>query len=174
MVDRPENSAPSRVLRFCGRFVFAITAQLLAFEALPEFFGLYHLYPVSWMASQVLNLLGVQANLTTMELANGFCRLELTGIQYAVTHECTGILAVFVLTAAILAYPVPSRQRGTGLLMAIPAVTFFGVLRLVVLGIVAGARPGWIELFHLYIMELATLAFALFVFIYWIEDMRRD
>ena len=109
-----------------------------------------------------------------MELAHGFCRLELTGIQYAVTHECTGILTVFVLTAAVLAYPVFSRERGTGLLMTIPAVTFFGVLRLVVLGIVAGVRPGWIEFFHLYIMELATLAFAMFVFIYWIEDMRSD
>jgi exosortase/archaeosortase family protein len=168
------NPSASRALRFCALFVLLIAAQLLVFEILPEFFSLYHLYPVSWMASHGLNLLGTHANLITSELADGFCRLELSGIQYAITHECTGILAVFVLTAAVLAYPADLRVRGRGLVLAIPAVTFFGVLRLIVLGIVAQARPDWIELFHVYIMELATLAFAMFVFIYWIEDMCRD
>ncbi len=71
---------------------------------------------------------------------------------------------------------IPCRSTGARAWIAagVTAVTFFGVLRLIVLGIVARARPDWIELFHVYIMELATLAFAMFVFIYWIEDMCGD
>ncbi len=157
-------------LRFCGLFIVGIAAQITIHESSPMFFGVFHLLPVSWLATRILVLLGVQAELVTRHLAQGFCRLDLSGVHYAVTHECTGIIAVFILAAAVMAYPVALRERARGLLLAIPAVTLFGVLRLVILGIVAQARPLWIEVFHVYIMELVTIAFAMFVFIYWVEE----
>jgi len=159
-------------IRFCGRFALFIVAQIVVYELLPTIFSTFHLLPISWLATQILVLIGVPAELVTRHLAAGFCRLDLAGAQYAVTHECTGILAVFVVGAAVMAYPVALRARVRGLALAVPAVSLFGILRLVILGVVAQSRPEWIEVFHVYIMELATLAFAMFVFIYWIEDMR--
>lgn len=159
-------------LRFCGQFALVVFAQVAVFELLPGIFSSFHLLPISWLATQILGSVGVHAELITHDLAAGFCRLDLSGVQYAVTHECTGILAVFVVSAAVIAYPVAWRSRLRGLALAVPAVSLFGILRLVILGIVAQSRPDWIEVFHIYIMELATLAFAMYVFIYWIEDLR--
>lgn len=160
-------------IRFCGLFLACLAALAASLEAFPTAYGFLHLFPVSWLATQILQALGVRATLGSRELADGRCRLDLDGVDYLVTHECTGIVALFVVLAAVAAYPTDPPSKGRGLLLGLAAVTLFGALRLVVLGIVAQSRPAWIELFHVYIMELASVAFAMFVFVYWI-GMTRD
>ncbi len=75
--------------------------------------------------------------------------------------------------ALTLAYPAATRARGEALLLGIPAIFVFSSLRLVVLGMVAQFEPPWIDLFHVYVMELDTLGFMLFVWKYWIDELNR-
>ena len=161
-------------LRFCGVFLAFLAGFAALFELLPAAFGRLHLTPVAWTATAALQAMGVRAELETRHASAGYGLLDLDGVDYLVTHECTGILAVFILAAAILAYPTRREAKRRGLVLGIPAVTLFGVFRLVVLGVVAQTRPAWIDLFHVYIMELATLAFAMFVFVYWVEEYAGD
>jgi len=160
-------------VRFCLWFLASLAMLATLLELFPAPFGYLHLSPVAWIATVILKTIGVPAELTTRDAAAGYCLLDLDGVHYLVTHECTGIVAAFIVTAAIIAYPTARTQKHRGLALAIPAVTLFGVLRLVVLGVVAQSRPEWIDVFHVYIMELATLAFAIFVFVYWIEEFAR-
>lgn len=159
-------------VRFCGRFLLWLAVLAASFDAFPATYGFVHLYPVSWLATFVLQALGVRATLGARDTAAGHCRLDLDGVDYLVTHECTGIVALFLTVAAVAAYPTDLPSKGRGVLLGAAAVTLFGVLRLVVLGVVAQARPAWIELFHVYVMELATVAFAMFVFVYWVDTTR--
>ena len=75
--------------------------------------------------------------------------------------------------ALSLAYPASWRDRGVGLLVGVPAIAVFSCLRLVVLGVVVHVEPEWIEIFHVYVMELATLGFMLFVWKHWINGLSR-
>jgi hypothetical protein len=89
-------------------------------ELFPAPFGYLHLSPVAWIATVILKTIGVPAELTTRDAAAGYCLLDLDGVDYLVTHECTGIVAAFIVTAAIIAYPTARTQKHRGLALAIP------------------------------------------------------
>ena len=169
----PDFHSIRQPVRFCLWFLACFAGLATSLELFPRLFGYFHLLPVATMATVILEAIGVTAELTSRHVVAGYCLLDLDGVDYLVTHECTGIVAAFVLAAAIAAYPTSAWRKSRGLVIAMPAVTLFGVPRLVVLGVVAQARPEWIDLFHVYIMELATLGFAIFVFVYWVEEFAR-
>lgn len=158
-------------IRFCLLFALGLGALALAFEFLQGFFAAAYMYPVSATAAGLLNWMSFEAILDTSQLSSGFCEMVLRQIVYRVTFDCTGVFALVVFLALTAAYPASLRQRGIALLLGIPAIFVFSALRLVVLGMVAYLEPGWIELFHVYVMELATLGFMLFVWKYWINQV---
>jgi hypothetical protein len=47
----------------------------------------------------------------------------------------------------------------------------FGTLRIIIMVIVVLTAPSRIEVFHLYIMSIANLGFALFIWVYWINGV---
>jgi exosortase/archaeosortase family protein len=160
-------------LRFVALFVAYLALLGALFESVPALFQHLYMLPVAHLATALLQGLTLEAVLDTTQLANGFCELALSRIVYRVTFDCTGIFAVLVYTALTLAYPADARRRASGLALGLPAIFAFSVLRIFVLGIVAHLEPAWIELFHVYVMELATLGFMLFAWKYWLEQVRR-
>ena len=157
--------------RFCLLFVVFLSLQALVFELWQPLFGTVYMRPVSSVATFFLRLMRVQAELDTSQIQQGFCELSLDRIVYLITYDCVGIFALLIYLAATLAYPASVARKGRGLLLGIPAVFVFSALRVVILGLVAHLVPEWIELFHVYIMELATLGFVLFVWMYWINEV---
>ena len=141
------------------------------FEHGQTIFGILYMYPISTTATFLLNLMGLRAWLSTASLPQGFCELGLEEIVYRVTFDCTGLFPLLVFLALVLAYPTSLVKKGNALLLGIPAIFVFSTLRLVTLGVVAHLSPKWIELFHVYVMELATLGFMLFVWKYWINEV---
>lgn len=166
-------SADRRSLRFVGGFVAWLVGLGALFELLPSLFQQLYMLPVAHLSTGILQLLSLEAALDTSQLSAGFCELLLRSIIYRITFDCTGIFAVLVFSALTLAYPeVASRQRLAGFALGLPAIFAFSVLRIVVLGLVAYVEPDWIELFHVYVMELATLGFLLYVWTYWLGQVR--
>lgn len=145
----------------------------MIFEVFPWLFQHFYMLPVSYAATACLQLLTVEAALDTASLPDGFCELILSRIVYRVTFDCTGIFALLSYVALTCAFPASGGQRLSGLVLGIPAVAAFSVLRIVILGVVAAIQPRWIEVFHVYVMELATLGFMLFTWMYWLAQVRR-
>lgn len=156
-----------------GLFAAALAGLGVLFELLPTLFQHLYMLPVSHVSAILLKVLSVEAILDTGHLSDGFCELAVSRVVYRITFDCTGIFAVLAYTALTLAYPAPMGQRLSGLGLGLPAIFVFSVLRITVLGIIAQIEPAWIEVFHVYVMELATLGFMLFTWSYWLGQVRR-
>ena len=130
-----------------------------------------HLFmvPMTAAAELVLRGLGLQAQLGAPDVVQGICILTVAGIAYIVTFECTGLFALLMCLAAVLAFPARWGMRGRGILMVVPAFFVYASLRIVVLGLVAHFTPQHIELFHLYVMVVANLGFVLALWLSWLQ-----
>jgi exosortase/archaeosortase family protein len=91
--------------------------------------------------------------------------LVLGGGAIDVKTGCSGIAAVLILAAAILAFPARPWRRLVGLPIAAAAVFSLNLLRLATLVLVARYLPSRLELFHVYVWQtlIAVLSFALFL-----------
>lgn len=158
-------------LRFCLFFAAWLGVMALGFElGRSQLVDLY-MYPISYAAMQLLNLAGVEAELGETLLATGVCELAVRDIVYLVTFECTGIFALFMCLAAVLAYPAPMVDRAKGVVLVVPAFIVYSTLRLLVMGMVAHFAPAQIELFHVYIMVLVNIGFVLLLWMYWVQEV---
>lgn len=158
-------------LRFCLFFAAWLGGLALGFElGRSQLVDLY-MYPVSYAAAQLLNLAGVEAQLGATLLATGVCELAVQEIVYRITFECTGIFALFMCLAAVLAYPATPVDKVKGVVLVVPAFAVYSTLRLMVMGMVARFVPAQIELFHVYIMVLANIGFVLLLWMYWIREV---
>lgn len=164
----------SRAARFCLLAILFLAAFGVLFEVARPLFATLYLWPVSRVAVFFLGVAGLDARLDATGLDQGICELVLADVIYVVNFDCAGTFALVAFVALVAAYPVPWSTKGNGLLLGIPAIASFSVLRLVVLGVVARLNPDWIELFHVYVMELATLGFMLFVWKVWVDDAVHD
>ena len=162
-----------RSLRFLGLFAAGLAGLGGLFEGVPSLFQQLYMLPVSHLSTAFLQILSIDAILDTSRLSDGFCELAVSRIVYRVTFDCTGIFAVLAFAALTLAFPATIRQKAAGLALGLPAIFAFSVVRITVLGLVAGLEPAWIEVFHVYVMELATLGFMLFTWMYWLGQVRR-
>lgn len=160
-----------RSLKFCLLFAVYFGALAFVFELSESVFARIYMYPVASTATGLLGAMAFDAVLDTTQIPLGFCEMVLRQITYRVTFDCTGLFALLVFLSLTLAYPADSRKKGLALLIGIPAIFVFSSMRLVVLGIVAYVEPDWIEVFHVYVMELATLGFMLYVWKYWINKV---
>ena len=161
--------AESRALRFLLRFAAYLAVLAVAFELGHGPWAQGYMRPLASIAAGALRALSLPAYLDTSDLQLGSCELILRDLAYRVTFDCTGVFALLVFAALTGAYPATARQRLEALLTGLPAIALFSCLRLVVLGAVAYVEPEWIEIFHVYVMELATLGFMLFVWKYWVN-----
>ncbi len=144
-----------------------------AYETVPGLLGWLYLLPVTWAAYGIAAAAGIAVDVDTSPLASGFCELAVHGVTYTVSLACTGLFTCSLYVAACVAYPSPLRLRLTGIALGIPAFMTFGVLRLLIMIGVATLAPARIEIFHTYIMTIANLGFALFVWVYWLAGPNR-
>jgi exosortase/archaeosortase family protein len=159
--------------RFLLLFVAGIASLALIFSQWQPFFDRAYLYPVSWTATSLLDLIGIGTRLDADPLPLGFCLMIFETSTFRVIHECTGIFALLIFAAALFAYPAPIKQKLRGLLLGLPAFFAYSALRLVVLGLVAHFQPTWIHFFHLYLMVLLNLGFLIFIWSIWVKGALR-
>jgi len=159
--------------RFLLLFLAGIASLALAFSRWQPFFDKAYLYPVSWTATALLDLIGIGTRLDAGPLPLGFCLMIFEDATFRVIHECTGIFALLIFAAALLAYPAPMKEKLRGLLLGLPAFFAYSALRLVILGLVVHFQPTWIHFFHLYLMVLLNLGFLIFLWSTWVKGALR-
>ena len=156
-------------LRFVATFALLLGCMAVLFENWRAPWVDLFMYPVTYGAVSVLNALGIQAELSRLDQVGGACQLVLENVVYLVTFECTGIFALFICLASVLAFPVGPIHRVKGFGLVVPAFACYSVTRLVTLGLVAHFAPGYIHLFHVYVMVLVNVGFVLTLWLYWVR-----
>jgi len=159
----------TRVPRYVLAFGVWLALFAVMFHATRPFWVSFFMMPLAGIAEAGLSTLGLPANLGDPYASAGFCLLSVGTVVYRVTFECTGIFALFLCSASILAFPVTARARLQGLLLTIPAFVAYAALRLIIMGVVAHVSPSHIDLFHLYVMVVANVGFVLALWLYWLQ-----
>lgn len=157
--------------RFFLFFLLWLGAFALLFEMRRTLFVHGFMYPVAACTAGALRLLGVDAMLGELQVSAGMCFLAVESVVYRVTFECTGIFALFMCLAAVMAFPAAKGARARGVALVVPAFFCYSVTRMVVLGIVASVAPAHIELFHLYVMVLVNVGFVVALWLYWLDGV---
>ncbi len=160
------------------RYVLAFAAWLgllaALFHVVRSQLVTFFMMPLASLAEAGLRVLGLPASLGDPFADAGFCLLTIGPVVYRVTFECTGIFALLLCSASVLAFPVPLSRRLQGLLMVLPAFVAYAALRLIIMGVVAHVSPAHIELFHLYVMVVANVGFVLALWLYWLRSTSPD
>ena len=158
-------------MQFCTLFFAWLLVLAGLFELTRALFVELYMYPISYVAAWILSSMGINAYLGETLLASGVCQLAVSDILYLVTFECTGIFALFMCAASVLAYPASKTSKIKGISLVVPAFLAYSTLRLVVMGLVARFIPDQIELFHVYIMVLVNIGFVLLLWLYWVREI---
>ena len=110
-----------RVPRYILAFGACLGLQAVVFHATRSLWVHIFMLPLTGIAQVCLSALGLSAEVGGVNASEGICLLSVGHIVYRVTFECTGIFALFLCTASILAFPVALTARLKGLLLVVPA-----------------------------------------------------
>lgn len=84
---------------------------------------------------------------------------------------CNGLEALFLMTAAVLAYPTSWRRRVQALVVYLPVLFLLNLLRVVMLLYVMAAWPAYIDTFH---YQIGQGILVIFVFGFWMHFVRHE
>ncbi len=161
---RPKRAAAWRFL-----LVFAAIALVgFAIEVVP-WFDLHVIKPltagIAWSAGQLVQLFGGAASV------DGNVIRHPGGFAVAVYNGCSGIEAVILLSAAILAFPAGWRSRAIGLLLGTLAVMLINLLRVISLYYLGQYSREWFDWAHLYAWDILIMLDVLMVFLCWLRTL---
>ncbi|MCS6936557.1 MAG: archaeosortase/exosortase family protein [Candidatus Bipolaricaulota bacterium] len=127
---------------------------------------------VSWanhltaqMLAGLLRLLGAGGSAEGAYVRSEFFSLEIVA-------ECTAILPIVIFLGAVWATPATTRSRWSAVLMGVPAIVLFNLVRLVSLIYIGYLAPRWIETVHLLVWQPLVILFSVGLWLWWAERWR--
>jgi exosortase/archaeosortase family protein len=150
-------------LRFFYRFFLIFAAFVFAAVMMPKGFN-------SWYNSVWAGIVGAILSVTDGSVRVAGELVSYNGFRVVVIPECTGLIAMLLFTAFILAFPASARGRLQGLMYGLPILFAFNAFRLSLLLVIGENWPSAFEYVHIYI---AQMLFILVVFIICLTWLRR-
>lgn len=118
---------------------------------------------ITWVSGGLVSLFGGSAMVTgnVMQHAGGFA------IQ--VSNGCSGLEAVILLAAAVLAYPASWRSRAWGLMVGFIFIMGMNLLRVISLFYIGQYSRSWFDWAHLYAWDVLIIIDGFIVFLIWLR-----
>lgn len=88
--------------------------------------------------------------------------------------ECTGLFEMVIYAACVLAFPTSWSKKGLGLLLGVPAIYVFNLLRILCLLVVGRYANPMFDFFHLYFWQATLIIMITAVWLLWIYAIVRD
>jgi exosortase family protein XrtM len=90
-----------------------------------------------------------------------------------IDRGCEGVEGIFILIAAILAYPAGIGSRFKGLLGGILIIYCFNIARIVGLYYILKYKPDLFDIMHMYIGQTVIIIIAVLYFIVWLNAITK-
>ncbi len=90
------------------------------------------------------------------------------GFSVEIIEECTGIFEMLIFLAALISYPASWRAKSIGILLGIPTLYLFNVVRIVFLAVVGAHYAGLFDFMHLYFWQSTLILMITTVWVIWI------
>lgn len=103
--------------------------------------------------------------------ASGNVLVHPGGFAIQVSNGCSGLEAVILLAAAVLAYPAPWRSRSWGLALGFAFIMGLNLLRVVSLFYIGQYSRAWFDWAHLYAWDVLIIIDGLVVFLVWLRHL---
>jgi len=168
-------SAPSpgplpNVLWFLVVFAGVYTGLYAFYSAVPDqvLKQMVHFYCIVRPGAQVIQLLAPADGVTAVAGA-----LQSTRASLSVVRGCDGSGVVFLLAAAIVAFPASAKRKLLGLAGALALTYVLNQARLVVLYFVAAYRYDWFHLLHAYFIPMLIIILSCIFFMWWASASAR-
>jgi exosortase H (IPTLxxWG-CTERM-specific) len=85
-----------------------------------------------------------------------------------IVGECTGISEALIFAASVVAFPTRWKKKWIGLLLGIPLIYGFNVLRILMLLVVGRYQPSMFHFFHIYFWQATLILMIISVWLLWI------
>ncbi len=95
--------------------------------------------------------------------------IHLKGISLDVRFGCNGLEAFFIYVAAILSFPASGRKKMWGVFVGFLIIQGLNILRIVALCFCAVYLKKYFYYFHIYVAQGIMIAFALVLFLFWLN-----
>jgi len=96
------------------------------------------------------------------------------GFGVRIITECTGLFEMVIYAACVLAFPTQWSKRGLGLLIGLPAIYVFNLLRILCLLLAGRYVNSMFEFFHIYFWQATLIVMITSVWLFWIYWIVRD
>ncbi len=121
---------------------------------------------IAWTAGHVIQWAGGAA-----EVVDHVIQQPQGGFAIAVANGCSGLEAVILLSAAIVAFPAPWPSRARGVLIGTVVIMVFNLLRVISLFYLGQYSRQWFDWAHLYFWDIIIMLDGLLVFILWVRQL---
>jgi exosortase/archaeosortase family protein len=95
--------------------------------------------------------------------------LHIGGVAIHIVPDCTPLMPITSLSAAVIAFPAPLAWRAGGLLVGATILWFYNLLRIYALMLVLAFKPGWFDFIHVYLWQTVTLIVVFAMFVLWLH-----
>jgi exosortase H (IPTLxxWG-CTERM-specific) len=96
------------------------------------------------------------------------------GFAVRIVSECFGLLEMAIFGAAVLAFATTWRKRALGLLLGVPAIYLFNLLRIAMLLVAGRSSPALFEFAHVYFWQATLILVITSLWLLWIRFVVRD
>lgn len=120
---------------------------------------------IAWLAGHLVQWFGGAAQVYGRVIRHP------EGFAIQISNGCSGLEAVILLGAAILAFPASWRARAQGLLFGTLAIMALNQLRVISLFLIGQHSREWFDWAHLYAWDILIMLDGLIVFIFWIRRL---
>nr|WP_316641552.1 exosortase H [uncultured Roseateles sp.] len=120
---------------------------------------------IAWLAGQSIQWAGGSAKVAGRVIQHP------DGFAISISNGCSGLEAVILLAAAILAFPASWAARLRGLLLGTVAIMALNLLRVISLYYIGQYSRAWFDWAHLYAWDILIMLDGLIVFLLWIRQL---
>jgi exosortase H (IPTLxxWG-CTERM-specific) len=103
------------------------------------------------------------------EVTDAIIRHPETGFSIRIANGCSGLEAVILLAAGMLAFPATLGQRAAGWFVGTVAIMSLNIVRIISLYYIGQYSRPWFEWAHLYAWDILIMVDGLVVFFLWIR-----
>lgn len=127
----------------------------------------YHEY-MNWMMTGTAGITSIISRAVATDVYWEGKIVAVDGFSVEIIDECTGLLEMVIYLAAIIAFSTTLKKKGIGLLIGIPVIYLFNLMRIVVLLLVGSRSQSLFEFMHLYFWQVTLIVMIASVWIGWL------
>ncbi|MFH2036230.1 MAG: exosortase H [Candidatus Zixiibacteriota bacterium] len=152
------------VTRFVLIFLISILIISIGFSQL---FTRYH-DNFLWLMDSTASICGWTMSIFTDQVSYSDRFITYNGFPVEIIDECTGLFEVLIYLAAVLSFSTSIRNKSIGLLMGIPAIYLFNIIRIIMLLIAGSYSQRAFDFLHLYLWQVILIIMISTVWVGWL------